>query len=584
MSTRRFNQLILQTFIGGLALNFMACSPELPTEQASLSDEAVLTPVSVGESSEPHALTGTVTSSEEGLMEGVVVSAKKNGSTITVSVVSDEDGMYRFPEDRLEPGIYKISIRAVGYDLEDPGPVELTGSLAQVNLHLTESLDLSRQLTNTEWMISAPGSFAEKQYLDDCTMCHTLQKPLRSSFEADAMTSVVQRMSAHTLNSTVEHPHFKTATPEMLSQPPTAEQIDKGRYISSINLSGADTWQFPLKTLPRPKGKATQVIFTTYELPRSDAAPHDAVLGPDGYIWYNDFVTPYMGKLDPETGETFEFDIPIQKPGYAVGSHALDVGDDGMIYAAAMHQAMVVKVDPATNAMRTILFPHWDVDGATNDARLTVLDPSAQSVDGHIWVNGYKGGEMGVAYQVDFEANEWTPVIHPAGSPPHNAYDVMADSKNNMYGINMDKEHVWKTDAKTLKTSFFKIPTPGAGGRRGNVDSKDRLWWAQYRGNGIGMFDPVTEKITEWKMPTPWTSPYDAEFDEKAYVWTGGMNNDLAIRLNVETGEFTEYLLPFETNIRNVDVQMSDNPHKLSSFWVGGQLNGLITHVEPLVP
>jgi hypothetical protein len=54
--------------------------------------------------------------------------------------------------------------------------------------------------------------------------------------------------------------------------------------------------------------------------------------------------------------------------------------------------------------------------------------------------------------------------------------------------------------------------------------------------------------------------------------------------LNVETGEFTEYLLPFETNIRNVDVQMSDNPHKLSSFWVGGQLNGLITHVEPLVP
>jgi streptogramin lyase len=85
-------------------------------------------------------------------------------------------------------------------------------------------------------------------------------------------------------------------------------------------------------------------------------------------------------------------------------------------------------------------------------------------------------------------------------------------------------------------------------------------------------------------MPTPWTSPYDAEFDEEAYVWTGGMNNDLAIRLNVETGEFTEYLLPFETNIRNVDVQMSDNPHKLSSFWVGGQLNGLITHVEPLVP
>ena len=58
--------------------------------------------------------------------------------------------------------------------------------------------------------------------------------------------------------------------------------------------------------------------MTTYELPRPDAAPHDAVLGPDGYIWYNDFVSPYIGKMDPKTGEATEFDIPIQKPGYAL--------------------------------------------------------------------------------------------------------------------------------------------------------------------------------------------------------------------------------------------------------------------------
>lgn len=62
------------------------------------------------------------------------------------------------------------------------------------------------------------------------------------------------------------------------------------------------------------------------------------------------------------------------------------------------------------------------------------------------------------------------------------------------------------------------------------------------------------------------------------------MNNDLAVRLNVETGEFTEYLLPFETNIRHVDVQMSGNEFGVSSFWVVGQINGKITHVEPMTP
>ena len=64
------------------------------------------------------ALTGQVTSDEEGPMEGVVVSAKLDGSTITVSVISDKQGHYSFPANRLEPGHYKLKIRAVGYDLD----------------------------------------------------------------------------------------------------------------------------------------------------------------------------------------------------------------------------------------------------------------------------------------------------------------------------------------------------------------------------------------------------------------------------------------------------------------------------------
>ena len=565
---------VLFALLGSLFLLLAACSPS--TSTSSSSDSAI--------STEPVALTGMVTSEEEGAMEGVIVSAKREGSTMTISVVSNAQGKYTFPRDRLELGSYEISIRAVGYELASPGIAELATDTTRLDLQLTKTHNLSAQLTNTEWMISAPGSDTEKAYLDDCTMCHTLQRPITARYEAEAMARVVQRMGSHTLNSTVMHPHFKTAMPEMISEALSEEEVDKGRYISSINLSSAETWQYPLQTLPRPKGKATQVIITTYELPRQDAAPHDAVLGPDGYIWYNDFVAPFIGKMDPKTGVAKEYDLPIIKPGYAVGSHALDFDNDGLIYASGMHQPYVARLDPKTEEMETFLFPHWKVDGSTNDARITVLDPSGNSVNGLIWVNGYKGGEMGVAYQVNTETNEWTPVTHTADAPPHNAYDVIADSQNNMYGINMDKDHVWKTDAKTLETTFYPIPTPGAGGRRGNVDSKDRLWWAQYRGNGIGMFDPETEEITEWKMPTPWTSPYDAEFDDETYVWTGGMNNDLAVRLNVETGEFTEYLLPFETNIRHVDVQATENPSNLSSFWVVGQLNGRISHVEPLVP
>jgi streptogramin lyase len=540
---------------------------------------------------ESFALTGKVTSQEEGVMEGVVVSAKREDSTITVSVVSDSQGQYGFPEDRMEPGIYAISMRAIGYELTNPGPVELTVETTYLDLQLTQTDRLSEQLSNTEWLISMPATGEQRHFLNgSCTMCHTLQRPLRSRYEPEQMAKVVQRMSTHTLNSTIAHPHFKSFWTQVLSNPPTQRQTDMGRFISSINLSTADTWQFPLKTLPRPTGKATKVVVTTYDLPRPDAAPHDTEIGPDGNIWYVDFVSPYIGKLDPKTGEVTEYSLPIQKPGYAVGGLNIAIGQDGMIYATTMHQAQVVRLDPKTEEMETFLFPYWDVDSIGGDARVTMVDPSAQLVDGHIWVNAYRGGERGIigeaglSYQVNLETNQWTPVIQPPGSPAANAYDIVADSKNNLYGMYLYNDNIWKIDPVTLETTFYEIPTPGAGGRRGHVDFKDRLWWGQFAGNGIGMFDPETEKITEWQMPTPWTNPYDAEFDDKAYVWTGGMNNDLAVRLNVETGEFTEYLLPFETNIRHVDVQKSGNPYGISSFWVEGQLNAHIVHIEPYVP
>jgi len=57
------------------------------------------------------------------------------------------------------------------------------------------------------------------------------------------------------------------------------------------------------------------------------------------------------------------------------------------------------------------------------------------------------------------------------------------------------------------------------------------------------------------------------------------MDNDLAVRLNTETGEFTEYLLPDRTNVRHVEVQKSG---ALSSLWLGNQHGATLIRVEPL--
>ena len=113
------------------------------------------------------ALTGKVTSQAEGQMEGVLVGAKKMGSTITTWVVSNAQGQYAFPADRIEPGKYAISIRAVGYELPSTS-VEVTDQPAQLDLQLdkiTSVTKLGMQLTNAEWRMSVPGTPQEKAAL-----------------------------------------------------------------------------------------------------------------------------------------------------------------------------------------------------------------------------------------------------------------------------------------------------------------------------------------------------------------------------------------------------------------------------------
>jgi streptogramin lyase len=526
------------------------------------------------------ALTGTVRSDSDGVMEGVLVGAKRAGSTISTWVVSNADGQYTFPRDRMEPGHYSISIRAVGYDLPTTS-VDLKGDTSRLDLQLTKltrPMKIATQMSNAELILSAPGTAAQKAQLGGCVNCHTLQRVFFSHFDPLEMSIVAARMPRHTNNSSPMHPWFR---PQEGALPAITEPTSLGRYLSSVNLSAADTFQFPLKTLPRPKGKATQVIYTVYDLPRPDASPHDIVFDADDNAWYSDFNSQYFGKLDVKTGKVVEYSVPLRRAGQiAQGGLQIDLDKQGRVYYGNMSQLQIARLDPKTGKIETFKLP--SAEATWGDAHLTMIDPAHMDVDGQLWINiAYDTGESGGTWRVDLANNTWTPMEYPKGSPSARAYDVLADSHNNAWGMHMANDRLWKTDAKTLQTTWYDFPTKGAGCRRGHMDSQDRIWCGVFNGNRLAMFDTKTLKFTEWTMPTQWTRPYDAQFDDKAYAWTAGMDNDFAVRLNVATGEFTEYLLPHETNVRHVEVQKSG---ALSSLWLGDQHGNTLIRIEPLVP
>lgn len=518
------------------------------------------------------ALTGKVASKEEGTMEGVLVSAKRAGSTITMTVVTNAKGEYSFPRDRLEPGKYAIAIRAIGYELPNPTQVDVAAKGAALDLNLVKTKDLEHQLSSGEWLQSFPGTKQFKEAMFNCTSCHSLERPARSHYNAEEMAKVVQRMSTWAQGSMPTQPQ-----PQLGRKigPPTAGQTALGKYISTINLSEGER-PYPLKTDPRPTGKATRVIITEYDLPRPQAMPHDAFLDARGFVWYSDFGAQYIGKLDPKTGKATEYPIPSSKPGAPTGSLNVQSARDGTIWIGNMMQGSLVKFDPKTEK-----FQAWGAPDflKRNEARIAMVVPEQSHVDGKVWIGADN------EYQFDIATGKWTEIDYLKGQPPgakdHGSYGVAADSKNNFYGMELNADNIIKVDSKTLVPTYYQTPTLNSGPRRGHFDNQDRLWFAENRGQNIAMFDPKTEKFQEWKVPTPYATPYDAVFDDKIYAWTGGMANDHVSRLNVKTGEIVDYLLPSETNIRRVDVDKSVTP---SVLWVGNNHKATLVKVEPLDP
>ena len=151
-----------------------------------------------GEAHAEAALAGQVTSTAEGPMEGVVVTAKRQGSTIATSVISDADGRYRFPAHRLQAGPHALSIRAVGYDLDGPRAVNVGASgTTTVDLTLRPAPDVEAHLTNAEWLESIPGTNEQKTMFDSCVRCHTIDRVMRSRYDAKAWLHVLERMDGY---------------------------------------------------------------------------------------------------------------------------------------------------------------------------------------------------------------------------------------------------------------------------------------------------------------------------------------------------------------------------------------------------
>jgi virginiamycin B lyase len=541
----------------------------------------------IAQSSDSIALSGIVSSQQEGLMEGVVVSARRVGANFTVSVVSDAQGKYSFPRTHLEPGKYALTIRAVGYDLIDSGTIEIAeGKTSSANLKLVKAKDLAAQLSSLEWAMSVPGTPEQKNKLIyqtvSCAYCHTWQRIMRSSHTAHEFVSLITRMQKYYTDgsavSTDDRGRGQLGPPDQVAaadqntiwgrEPFGIPKEELAEYLATVNLSNdKTTWPFELKTLPRPKGKATRVIITQYDMPRPDTVAHDLDLDSMGTPWYTDESRMFFGKMNSKTGSFTEYSLPPVPPRDLPGARDIQVDqDDNIWFPRRIAGAAIVltRFNPKTEEVSTI-------EGA--GTQFMALGP-----EGKIWAGWTRIDPKTMKVEARY-GWEKSPNIPPG---PHRQYVdlTVVNSKGNPYAPDIGGSYIIGIDAKTGEAKFWQVPTPRSSPRRGRMDAQDRFWFAEYTGDKIGMFDTRTEKFQEWPMLHKYTTPYAVSApDKNGYVYATSNMSERLMRLDPKTGDIVEYQIPTEFDSKKITY---DPTTSRTTLWMVNTRSARMMKVEPL--
>src|SRR5207245_3439768 len=120
----------------------------------------------------------------------------------------------------------------------------------------------------------------QKGLLLNCVGCHSLERVVRSTHDADAFTkTVLPRMQSYVNQSIPQHPQLRKAERLMEERGDQRVQVYRStaEYLATTNRGSAQKWSYELQTHPRPSGRATRVVYTEYGLPR-ETLEHPTVL------------------------------------------------------------------------------------------------------------------------------------------------------------------------------------------------------------------------------------------------------------------------------------------------------------------
>ena len=166
-----------------------------------------------------------------------------------------------------------------------------------------------------------------------------------------------------------------------------------------------------------------------------------------------------------------------------------------------------------------------------------MVSPQSSHVDGKVWAqnNGFAG-----IHRLDLATGKietWEPFKDAPKGEPHNVYDVVPDSKNNVFFTDFRQKHIGRIDAKTGEIKLFALLTRARHAPRPDGCAGPALGRRVSRRQDRRCSTPRPRSSPSGPMPTRWTNPYDVADRQERRGLDGSMLNDRVVRLDTKTGD-----------------------------------------------
>lgn len=274
-----------------------------------------------------------------------------------------------------------------------------------------------------------------------------------------------------------------------------------------------------------------QFTVTEYPLP---AHPHDVAPDPadPNTVWWTAQGGGALGRLNPSTGEN-----KLIALGAGSSPHGVIIGPDGAAWVTDSGLNAIVRVDPATEAVKTFALPP-----ATPNIN---MNTAAFDGNGMLWFTG-QSGYYGSVDPVSATVTVWEA---PRGRGP---YGIEATPDGRIFYASLAGNHIAEINTQTGAATPIDPPTPGQGARRVWSDSQGVIWVSEYNAGQVGRYDPASGAWREWKLPGERPLAYAVYVDEQDKVWLSDFAANTIVLFDPVTESFHAFPLSPTGNVRQI--------------------------------